>query len=30
MIDISQKAQEYLRELLAKQEDDDVGIRVFV
>lgn len=30
MIEISPKAQGYLRELLAKQEDADVGIRVFV
>ena len=30
MIEISERAQSYLRELLAKQEDDDVGIRVFV
>ena len=30
MIEISEKAQEYLRGLLAKQADDDVGIRVFV
>ena len=30
MIEISPKAQAYLRELLAKQEDADVGIRVFV
>jgi Fe/S biogenesis protein NfuA len=30
MIEISGAAQQYLRELLAKQEDKDVGIRVFV
>ncbi len=30
MIEISESAQAYLRELLAKQEQDDVGIRVFV
>ena len=30
MIEISERAQSYLRELLARQEDDDVGIRVFV
>lgn len=30
MIEISAAAQAYLRELLAKQEDEDVGIRVFV
>ena len=30
MIEISARAQEYLGELLAKQEDDNVGIRVFV
>jgi len=30
MIEISASAQSYLRELLAKQEDDNVGIRVFV
>ncbi len=30
MIEISAKAQDYLRELLTKQEDADVGIRVFV
>ncbi len=30
MIEISENAQTYLRELLARQEDDDVGIRVFV
>jgi Fe/S biogenesis protein NfuA len=30
MIEISDKAQAYLRELLAKQEEDNVGIRVFV
>ncbi len=30
MIDISASAQAYLGELLAKQEDDDVAIRVFV
>jgi Fe/S biogenesis protein NfuA len=30
MIDISDNAQAYLRELLAKQEEDNVGIRVFV
>ena len=30
MIDISESAQVYLQELLAKQEHDDVSIRVFV
>jgi Fe/S biogenesis protein NfuA len=30
MIEISASAQAYLRELLAKQEDENVGIRVFV
>ena len=30
MIDISESAQRYLRELLSKQDDADVGIRVFV
>jgi Fe/S biogenesis protein NfuA len=30
MIQISEAAQAYLRELLAKQDDADVGIRVFV
>ena len=30
MIEISQAAQQYLRELLSKQDDTDVGIRVFV
>jgi len=30
MIEISAAAQAYLRELLAKQEDENVGIRVFV
>lgn len=30
MIDISESAQGYLRDLLAKQEDENVGIRVFV
>ena len=30
MIDISQTAQAYLRDLLAKQEEAEVGIRVFV
>ena len=30
MIDISESAQSYLRDLLAKQDEDDVGIRVFV
>jgi Fe/S biogenesis protein NfuA len=30
MIEISASAQSYLRELLAKQEDENVGIRVFV
>lgn len=30
MIEISESAQGYLRDLLSKQEDDDVGIRVFV
>lgn len=30
MIEISESAQAYLRELLAKQDDPDVGIRVFV
>lgn len=30
MIEISESAQAYLCELLAKQEDDGVGIRVFV
>ena len=30
MIQISEAAQAYLRELLAKQEDADVGIRVFI
>ena len=30
MIEISPSAQEYLRELLAKQGDGDVSIRVFV
>ncbi|MEZ5557413.1 MAG: Fe-S biogenesis protein NfuA [Pseudomonadales bacterium] len=30
MIDISESAQTYLRELLAKQEGEGVGIRVFV
>ncbi len=30
MIEISESAQGYLRELLAKQDDADVGIRVFV
>ncbi len=30
MIEISESAQNYLKELLAKQDDGDVGIRVFV
>ncbi len=30
MIDISESAQSYLRDLLAKQDEGDVGIRVFV
>lgn len=30
MIDISESAQQYLRELLDKQDDDGVAIRVFV
>ena len=30
MIEISESAQAYLRDLLAKQDQDDVGIRVFV
>ena len=30
MIEISERAQSYLRELLARQEERDVGIRVFV
>lgn len=30
MIEISDAAQAYLRELLAKQDDENVGIRVFV
>ena len=30
MIEISASAQAYLTELLAKQEDENVGIRVFV
>ena len=30
MIEISASAQTYLGELLAKQEDENVGIRVFV
>ncbi len=30
MIEISASTQEYLQELLAKQDDDNVGIRVFV
>lgn len=30
MIEISAAAQAYLRELLAKQEDENVGIRIFV
>jgi Fe/S biogenesis protein NfuA len=30
MIEISESAQGYLRELLSKQDDDEVGIRVFV
>ena len=30
MIEISEAAQAYLRELLAKQEDENLGIRVFV
>ena len=30
MIEISESAQEYLQELLTKQEEKDVGIRVFV
>jgi Fe/S biogenesis protein NfuA len=30
MIEITESAQAYLRDLLAKQEDNDVGIRVFV
>ncbi|MEM9620393.1 MAG: Fe-S biogenesis protein NfuA [Pseudomonadota bacterium] len=30
MIEISESAQTYLRDLLAKQEDNDVAIRVFV
>lgn len=30
MIEISESAQGYLRELLAKQDDEGVGIRVFV
>ena len=30
VIEISERAQSYLQDLLAKQEDDDVGIRVFV
>jgi len=30
MIEITDSAREYLLELLAKQEDEDVGIRVFI
>lgn len=30
MIEISESAQAYLRDLLAKQEQEDVGIRIFV
>jgi Fe/S biogenesis protein NfuA len=30
MIDISEAAEEYLRDLLSKQEGEEVGIRVFV
>ena len=30
MIEISESAQAYLRDLLDKQEDEDVGIRIFV
>lgn len=30
MIDISESAQRYLRDLLSKQDENDVGIRVFV
>ena len=30
MIEISVKAQSYLKDLLSQQEDNDVGIRVFV
>jgi Fe/S biogenesis protein NfuA len=30
MIEISSKAQEYLRDLLAKQDDQEIGIRIFV
>ncbi len=30
MIEITDSAQAYLRDLLAKQEDDDVSIRIFV
>jgi len=30
MIEISESAQGYLRDLLAKQDDEEVGIRVFV
>ena len=30
MIEISETAQGYLRELLEKQDDDNVAIRVFV
>jgi Fe/S biogenesis protein NfuA len=30
MIKISDKAQEYLRDLLTKQDADDIGIRIFV
>lgn len=30
MVEITESAQEYLFELLSKQEDDNVGIRIFV
>jgi Fe/S biogenesis protein NfuA len=30
MVEITESAQEYLFDLLSKQEDDDVGIRIFV
>ena len=30
MVEITESAQEYLFDLLSKQEEDDVGIRIFV
>ena len=30
MVEITESAQDYLRDLLSKQEGDEVGIRIFI